>query len=482
MTSVTFGELLNETRDRGLTRVPPFLSVTLARLACRELEQPHDEGALDLDTLSLDFAGKVHVDTTSADAVLDLAEVLDALLAGHHDDELNRLLDDARAPANERSVADLRAFDQRLGHWLVKQTQPKKNVAAEFLAWLRPDEAPKAVSADFVQWIETERSTDVRAPSPRAAAPSPAGDSKRGLFVALGVLAVVIVGGFGFAIRMDAEPTPPPSGPIVLPPPKFVPPPPPQKVAAAPVIQPLAVPVEPTLPRSGSGIPARIVLSNLVHGIDVTTAGLELTAPSKTWAIKTVPAPHDQKPPHYAWLFVATLDEQGALGSLSLVGPNEWKKLEAPRARVFAMQPDQRPDDGTFALAVAVMGAKLFERKEMQHHNVLTETMTQVEGRRFMLEALEPEKAYVVRLKSGPAKVVVTATFPRAMARTMRNDGFQTKGQPIDQVLLQPGSQVTVKGVSRLSFVTLTSPGAPDAQAEVEVFDVIPISRGRGGR
>ena len=67
------------------------------------------------------------------------------------------------------------------------------------------------------------------------------------------------------------------------------------------------------------------------------------------------------------------------------------------------------------------------------------------------------------------ALVIATATIPRASARSWSDSGFQQQGAPLDQVLLQPATPVRVKDASRLSFVVLTTKGAPESRAWVVV-------------
>lgn len=53
--------------------------------------------------------------------------------------------------------------------------------------------------------------------------------------------------------------------------------------------------------------------------------------------------------------------------------------------------------------------------------------------------------------------------------RDLTGAGFQQPGTPPDQVLLQVGAPVKVKGVSRLAFVVLTTKDAPEAFASISV-------------
>ena len=99
--------------------------------------------------------------------------------------------------------------------------------------------------------------------------------------------------------------------------------------------------------------------------------------------------------------------------------------------------------------------------------------MTDLEYRRFVLDGLNQETSYAVSLRGntpGPTPfVVATATIPKASARSWTGSGFQLRGAPLDQVLLQPGAPVKVSGVSRLSFVVLTTTDAPEMMSSIDV-------------
>lgn len=104
---------------------------------------------------------------------------------------------------------------------------------------------------------------------------------------------------------------------------------------------------------------------------------------------------------------------------------------------------------------------------------VLTDAMTQIEYSRFVLDGLEVGRTYEVlqrpTTRGGGPPVVAIATIPNIHSRDFDSAGFTQPGAPLDQVLLTPGVPAKVSGVSRLSFVVLTTDAAPEVLASIEV-------------
>ncbi len=497
MDDVSFRELAAAAAQRGLSPLPPFLSVTLVAKLCNALESAHqagtiEEGTVALDTVHLDLAGQVSVRAWGRpeDDVAAAALVLDELLGETLDAELTRIIAEARAPAAERRVATARALEQRLGHWLVKQLQvhPGKDLGAELAAWLFPAHAPRPVNPEVAAWLEAERVAAVlQSPSPASPRPAEAPPARAlRLGFIFGVAGLIL--GLGFIVLWHgevpaaAEDTgPPPAVPLAAvaalrpAPPGSDDPAPTElhRIAAQP-----QVPPGPYLPRAATGVPAAIELSSDVHGIDLEQVGLRVDAPSPRWGLKTAASHAKDKAPEYAALFVASVDGSG-VRNVSVVGPKKWSEFVAPSVRVFAVQPDQAPGDGSFSLEFAsITGGLPRPLPKLRHASVLIDAMAQQEGRRFILSGLSPTQRYVVSLKAGPAsRVVATASIPRK-GRVWRGGGFQQAGSPIDQVLLQPGVPVELKGASRVSFVVLTTQAEAGTHARVEVFAHIAVEKG----
>jgi hypothetical protein len=479
MTPVTWREVMVAASERGFSRLPPFLAVTLARRLCVALAQTPAGGALDLDAVTLDFDGQVRAEQQGPQATVEVARVLERLLPSAKDDELERIISSATD-----ADATLVELERRLGHWLVKQLQvhPSRDLPGEFLCWLFPERAPRAVSPEVATWFETERAVAVLEPVARRAVPPSLRSTRPGLVwgAAAGVvgLGLLIAGVVLDPPAPEAPPVPMPvsRAPVAKPaPPKVEPPP----------VEPLEqrAPIEPRLPRRSSTVPAQVTLATDVHGIDLTNAGLRLDAPSPRWALKTEPSSRAEPAPPYAALYVAALDEAGRVKRLAVVGPKQWTTLDTPSARLFAVQPDQRPSEGSFGLAIAKVSAEGPDVRTAKHRpDVLTDSMAQQEGRRFVLDGLNPTKDYVVTLRKQamPLDVVASATIPFAGARFMRGFGFQVLGAPLDQVLLLPGVPVEFSGVSRLSLVVLTTPNAPVREATVDVTETTSAKKARG--
>lgn len=438
-------------------RPPVFLSVSLVqRLAMALAHAPASAPPLDA---SLDFEGRVEVQGGDVASAAQLLEQLGAA----QEPELARLLNEARTRA-----LDAATFARRLGHWLIKQHQlfPERDLVREWLAWLYPRTAPRRADPAVAEWLERET---LAVPS---RTPGSAGSARA--WVALALLAI---GASAFAIRsLLAEPpleqpTPLPSGPPrPLPPP---PPPPPPRAASAPA--PLQVPTTPELPRWHSG-PGTATLSGETHGIDLREAGLALEAPAESarWALRlTVKDP--KHPPPYAALFVLPLGPDGHPGPLGVVGTS-WRAFDAkktPTVRVFAVQPDAPPDEGTFGLDLGREQGSGFAREAARSRDeVFTDAMAQQEGRRLIFDDLDQRSRYRLQLAAEAPpelQVVASVTAARPLVRSFRGDALLAKGMPLDQALLQPGVPLEVQGVRRLSFVALTTPETRGLSASVTV-------------
>ncbi|MDP1829211.1 MAG: hypothetical protein Q8L48_38460 [Archangium sp.] len=472
--SVTLRALLDQGQARGLTTLPPFIAVSLVHRLCRALQEPLERtpGEASLENVRVGFDGSVQV-PVSAGAGRDVAAaalILDQLLGETIDAELTRLIGEARR--SDPGITTPLALEQRLGHWQVKQRQlfPKHELVSALVAWLFP-ESEGAPDEAVAAWF-TEQCTWPLAPGrlARAVVPTPRGTSAWPWRLALG--AGALLGAGLVLVELPAlfdEPAPPPA--MIAPRP---PAPPPPAAAPRPPTVDAPPPAPPTLPRWAEGAPAQVRLSSVVHGVLLETAGFSVTAPGRPWAARTRSRQLPHPPPRYASLFVAEFDAQHAFKRLALVGPKSWLALSEPEARFFVIKTDHAPDDGSFALRLAGPGAK----GEQLRPEVLNEAMTDVEYRRFVLEGLSPTMQYAVTQASGPP-VVVTATVPKAAVRDLTGAGIQQPGTPPDQLLLQVGAPVKVKGVSRLSFVVLTTRDAPEVFASlfVKPLGAVPVPK-----
>ena len=482
---VSLRQLLARAGRRGLSTLPPYLSVILLQQLCRGLEHAHGSGAVvpgevDLDSVVVGFDGRVRVTSCGAPErdVAAAALVLDQLLGETVDAELIRIIGEAREPVATRRVPTALSLEQRLGHWQVKQRQlfPRHDLPAELVAWLYPEEAGRSADEEVATWLDGERSGPVTA-EPTRSAPAPLA-SRRVRIAALitamvGLLAVVvheatlkraseITGGDRYDVPAPVavlmSPVRDPEMAVALP---------------KPAIIEIPKEVEPKLPRRGAGAPAVVRLSSAVHGIELETSGFSVSAPAPRWAVETISSRRGRPAPPYASLFVAEFDAKGRLDRLAQIGPS-LLTLSQPTARFFAMQTDQPPDDGTFGLDFATIDGTLINwQSKLRRPDVLTDSMTTLEYRRFVLEGLSPAVTYEVmqrlNAQGTTPPVIATATIPRATSRSVMHGGFQQKGSPLDQVLLKPGVPVSVKDASRLSFVVLTTRGAPEVTTSVDV-------------
>lgn len=467
---VRLREVLEVAERRGAASPPLFFSASLLRRVAQALGAPA-AAAASFD-VSLDFAGRVTVVSSGAPAV-DVAEaalLLDRLMGEQLDAELTRLIHEARLPGTD---VDAAALERRLGHWLVKQHQlfVGQDLVAEWLAWLLPGDAPRPATPAVAAWFESTRAQPL-APA-RAATPVVAPPRRWPLVLA----AVTLTGAVGLALfsHDEVEPAAPPPVPLtVLAPPT---PPTPPTPPAAPAPTRAAPPLPgPALPRHLSG-PTTATLSGAVHGLELERAGLAVKAVHPTWALRIAPRDPRRAPP-YAALFVAQVDASGRIDDVSVVS-TQWKTLDQRRAaiaRVFAVQPDHPPDEGTFGLQVGeARGNAVFEHPAEARKEIFTDAMAQQEGRRLIIDSLDPQRRYQVTVTSPPrpgAWVVVSVTAARGPSRSFRGEGLLLKGTPIDQTLLQPGVPVEVKGVTRLSFVVLTTADTRAAEATVAVTEV----------
>lgn len=478
--SVTLRALLDQAQARRLTTLPPFIAVSLVHRLCQALQEPRErtQGEVSLESVQVAFDGTVQV-PVSGGAERDVAAaalILDQLLGETIDAELTRVIGEARR--TEPAITTALALEQRLGHWQVKQRQlfPKHELVSALVAWLFPPpftlsgaegRAPpdEAIAAWFA-----EQCSGPLARQPARAVPPRAGSISWPWRLAL--LAGALLGARLVMVELPAlfDPPAPPAAMISSPAP------PPPAVAPRPVtaVETPTAPASPaTLPRWGEGAPAQVRLSSVVHGMLLETAGFSVTAPWRLWAVKTRTRQRPHPPPRYASLFVAEFDAQHAFKGLSLVGPKSWLVLSEPEARFFVVKPDHAPDDGSFALLLAKPGPRGGSEGEQLRPDVLNEAMTDVAYRRFVLEGLLPTLQYTVTQASGPP-VVVSATVSKAAVRDLTGAGFQRPGSPPDQVLLQVGAPVKVKGVSRLSFVVLTTKDAPEVFASLSVIPAGP--------
>lgn len=467
--AVALRSLLDQAQARGLTTLPPYVSVSLVQRLCRALQQqlPREPGEASLESVRVAFDGSMQVPVTGGPArdVAAAALILDQLLGETIEPELTRIIGEARR--TEPAITTALALEQRLGHWQVKQRQlfPKHDLVSALVAWLFPADVKGAPDEAVAAWFAEQCTWPLSAERPARAAPRPRPGTLAWPW-RIALMAGALLGARLVLVELPSLFDQPP--PVVMPPPAraLEPAPalaPPQPAAAEPA-PPAPPPPSPALPRWGEGAPAQVRLSSVVHGVLLETAGFSVTAPSTPWTVRTRSRQLAHPPPRYASLFVAEFDAQRAFKRLSLVGPKSWLVLTQPEARFFVVRADQALDDGSFSLLVSRPGAEAGELRP----EVLNAAMTDVEYRRFVLDGLLPTMQYRVAQESGPP-VVVTSTVPRAAMRGITGAGFQQPGTPPDQVLLEVGAPVKVQGVSRLAFVVLTTKGAPEVFAAISV-------------
>lgn len=466
--AVTLRALLDQAQARGLTTLPPYVSVILVQRLCRALQQQAREpGEVSLETVRVAFDGSVQAPVSGGPAsdVAAAALILDQLLVETIEPELTRIIGEARR--TDPSITTALALEQRLGHWQVKQRQlfPKHELVSALVAWLFPGDVEGAPDEAVAAWFAEQCTWPLAAERPAPAVPP----SRRGTLAwpwRIALMGGALLGARLVLVELPSLFEQPP--PVVRPTPaRALEPAPalaPSQPAAAEPAPPSPPPPPPELPRWGEGAPAQVRLSSVVHGVLLETSGFSVSAPGTPWTVKTRSRQLPHPPPRYASLFVAEFDAQHAFQRLSLVGPKSWLVLTQPEARFFVVRTDQAPDDGSFSLLVSRPGAGPGQLRP----EVLNAAMTDVEYRRFVLDGLLPTMQYAVAQESGPP-VVVTATVAKAAVRDLTGAGFQQPGTPPDQVLLQVGAPVKVKGVSRLAFVVLTTKGAPEVFAAISV-------------
>ncbi len=473
---VPLAALVERARRRGLVSLPAYLTVGLVAQLCRALQQAHEQGAvaegeLNLATVVVGFDGQVRP-TCFGEARPDVAAaalVLDQLLGETLDPELTRIIGDARA--KEPSITTAVGLERRLVHWQVKQRQlfPGHDLTAALARWLFPNPT-RSLDADVAEWLCAQCTGPlIEEPEP----PSVIEPSKPFNWRWIAGVALVLL--FGTAVAMvlqlltvrrhSLETLPPdavvePAVAVVVP----LPTPKPVLIEAAPV-------AGPALPRTATGAPAKLKLSSEVHGVLLERSGFPITAPSRRWAVKVAAPRGRKKAPRYASLFVAELGD-GNVARLARVGPEAWLPLTGREARVFLMQTDQPADDGSFSLELGIPRGEGVRAAELRE-DVLTDAMTQLESSRFVLDGLDVGQRYEVTqqraARGATPPVIATVTIPNVHTRELRGAGFKQAGAPLDQVLLQPGVPVKVAGVSRLSFVVLTTADAPEAFSTIEV-------------
>lgn len=478
--AVTLRALLHQAQARGLTTVPPYLSVGLVQRLCRALQQQQarEPGEVSLETVRVAFDGTVQVPVSGGPArdVAAAALILDQLLGETLDAELTRIIGEARR--TEPAITTALALEQRLGHWQVKQRQlfPKHDLVSALVAWLFPAQAAGAPEEAVAAWFAEQCTWPLSAERPEREAALPPRPGTLAWPWRIALMGGALLGARLVLVELPSLFDQPP--PVVLPTPaRALEPAPalaPSLPPAAEPAPPAPLPPSPALPRWGEGAPAQVRLSSVVHGVLLETAGFSVTAPGTPWTVKTRSRQMPHPPPRYASLFVAEFDARHAFKGLSVVGPKSWLVLTQPEARFFVVRTDQSPDDGSFSMLVSKPGAGAGQLRP----EVLNAAMTDVEYRRFVLDGLLPTMQYAVAQESGPW-VVVTATVAKAAVRDLTGAGFQQPGTPPDQVLLQVGAPVKVKGVSRLAFVVLTTKDAPEAFASISVnpLGLVPVPK-----
>lgn len=470
--AVTVRALMDKAATVGLARLPPFVATTLLQRLATAVDGATDvpDGAITADSVSLHFDGTFSVQGSGGAArdVVALAALYE-VLAGPADGDLDEVLRAARRGEIDRPLT----LAQRLGHWLVRQRQLPSalDLHVALLAWLWPERAPQAVPSALADYFESERAVVPAALSqPRLPMTRDGRMTMRAKFFSGAALVLFVFLATLVAAWTEHDVDPGAMAPLSEVPrkilaarPPYQRPPPP----AVPVALPeTPAPVQEELPRYAQTVPNRITLRPSVHGVDVTKSGLLRTPKKSPWSVRTAPAQNWNHLPDYASLYAAEFDAQGNWLKVTQVDA-AWKALQGTSARFFLVQPDNRPDEGSFDLMVAE-GVDARRKPATRVPDVFTDVVVQQEGRRFMLDELDARKSYVVTLRKSPeatAPVIVSATLPRFGRGPVP---FHAKG-PFRQTLLTPGASVTVTGVTRLSFVMLVAPGLPTRDAEVVV-------------
>lgn len=456
---------MERARLQGHPRLPAFVAVHLLQRLCAAMEHAplQTDHALTVDSVSLHFDGSFSVQGSAGPE--EDARALAALfepLAGAPEDELALVL--------RGEFESPRLFSARLGHWAVKQRQVagSMELGVALLAWLFPEDAPQPTPPELAEYFvatRTEAPVMLRV-RPRVQSKTQQPTRRPTRQVALGLVACALVGFGLFALRPQSEVCSIPHDELAQLR-KPVPPPPQPTKPPTPVLLPVSAPIE-SLPRYGHGAPKNFVLRPSVHGIDVTGAGFEVTAPAPTWSARTSFASRAARLPNYAALYAAEFDAKHQWLRLTEIGQG-WTALSGASARFFVVQTDHPPTEGTFDLALATgidSKRKLGERRR----DVFTDATSQQEGLRYILDELDPTETYLVTLQKhaagAGAPVIVSATRPRHLLSNPLP--FQERG-PWLQTALIPGLPVQVTAVSRLSFVMLNAPGMPQGDLEVKV-------------
>ncbi len=475
-----------------MVTVPAFVTVGLVQQLCRALQQAHEQGLtapgeLTLETVQVGFDGQVRP-TAFGEARHDVPAatlILDQLLGETLDPELIRVIGAARLADPEITTA--LALEQRLAHWQVKQHQlfPGHDLTRALARWLCPEQSPAAPDEALTEWLDSQCTGPlVDEPElPRTKALSTPINWRRLALAGAGLMVLIYVALLAGVWRWKRDQLQR-SDPFI-------------SIAAAQVAEPIAELPAPSplsavtevqdteaLPRSASGAPIKLQLSSRVHGVRLQASGFEVSAPWKNWAVKVVPMRGQKKAPPYGSLFVAELGDR-QVARITRVGSEGWQQLHSRDARFFLMQPDLPPGEGSFSLAIGKPGQGETKVTELRE-GVLTDAMTQVEYTRFLLEGLEPGQTYEViqrpTAKDAGPPVVAIATPSSMNSRELRGAGFHQTGSPLDQVLLSPGVPVKVSGVSRLSFVVLTTDDASERLASIEVVPRGPPPRSKKGK
>ena len=463
-----------------MVTVPAFVTVGLVQKLCRALQQAHEQGLtapgeLTLEAVQVGFDGRVRP-TAFGEARHDVraaALILDQLLGETVDPELIRIIGEARL--GDPVITTALALEQRLAHWQVKQHQlfPGHDLTGALARWLCPEQSPAAPDEAVKEWLESQCTGPIvdEPELPRRKALSTPSNWRRLAWVGAGLMFLIgmALAAFSMSLRYQPQEHDPVASITAA---RVA-----EPIAELPKPAPLAVVTEvqdsqaPRFPRSASGAPIKLQLSSRVHGVRLEASGFEVSAPWKHWAVKVVPTRGQKRAPTYGSLFVAELGDQ-KVARLSRVGPEGWQQLHSRDARFFLMQTDLPPGEGSFSLAIGEPGKGETKVTELRE-GVLTDAMTQVEDSRFLLDGLEPGQTYEViqhpTTKEGGPPVVAIGTLASMNSRALKGAGFNQTGSPLDQVLLSPGVPVKVSGVSRLSFVVLTTDDAPERLASIEV-------------
>lgn len=448
---VTLRELMDKARRAGHPRLPTFVAVHLLRRLSTAVENAIGlpPGALTMDSVSLHFDGTFSL-TGSAGAAED-TRALAALfepLSLDTPPELALVI----AAAARGELEQPRELARRLGHWAVKQQQlpGDMDLNVALLAWLFPGDVADEVTPELARYFESTRTAEPESEAAPVVEAPPVG-AKHNAGWLFGTLALVAVTSTMLFLAHRSTPLFPHYGQAD----RDLPPMPPT-VEARPA--PIVIP-EPALTRVGHGVPANVLLKPSVHGVDLTRAGFELKPEAPPLRARLTTAQGNRQLPKYAWLYVAEFDAAGRFSKLSTLG-TKWAPFSAASVRFFLVQPDHPPESGSYDLEV--QGGE-------RHPNVFREAVTQQEGRRFILDQLDPEETYAVTLERPPSgtapPVVVSATQPY---NWVQGGVFPGNG-PLLQALLSPGVPMKATHATRLSFVVLTTPETPDVQLTVKV-------------